>query len=151
LADRISILEILARERFVYDGYRQRVSRIVFAERAALDNRNRERAEVLGTDLSILHIRNIVQRFGRRAILERKEFAPAAVSERQRRRHAGSLNTWQRFYSFDELLKEGGCQFGTLLSVLRGWKRNLHRQDSIRSEAGIDALQADKAVDHQTR
>src|SRR6185295_12002681 len=122
LADRISILEILARERFVYDGDRQGVSRIVFAERAALDNRHRERAEVIGTDLSILHIRNIVERLRRRAIFERKEFAPTAVGQRQRRRHAGGLNTRQRLHSFDQLLKETGRQFGTLLSILRGRK-----------------------------
>src|SRR6185369_85124 len=136
---------------FVYDGHGQRVWRIVLAERAALDDWNRKRAEIIRTDLSVLHIRNIVQRFRRRAILESKEFAPATVGERQRRRHAGSLNTRQRFYSFDQLLKESGCQFGPLLSVLGGWKRNPHRQDAIRSEAGIDALQSQQTVDHQTR
>src|SRR5437016_6666506 len=75
LADRVGIGEKTARKRFVDHRDWQCAARVAIAEGPAFEDRNRQRAEVIGAHLAVLQVRHFLERFRCGAVFNRKQLA----------------------------------------------------------------------------
>src|SRR6266542_144699 len=145
-ADRVFIGKEAAGHRFVDYENGWRVWPVALTERASSDERDSQRIEIVRSDEANTSA-------GR---LARREFAPfnikskvhVVASQREKPGRGYRLHTRQRFTLFDQSL-EKGRSLRARISDRRQWQ--LHCQEVIHLETGVDALQTQEALNHEGR
>ena len=145
LVERIAVLEVLPRERFVDDHDRRRQLVVAFGERASTLDGDPEDLEVAGRHRQPRSAA-VERPVGQRPALNDEAEAVAAF-ERHAARRACQLDAWNRAQSFDAVADEPLDRVGR--EELRVLQRHPHRQHVRRIESRIDRLEREGCPDQQ--
>src|SRR5690242_18727552 len=139
-AERTGVGPQSSSQRFVDDRDRFRPD-ILRCKKTAFEKRRFHRGEIVRSDNALIDLeaRQVSSFSVGSYALECKSAAPVVAAERQMRNGCRGYDTWQRLDLFQKLrVKTSGRR---AVFVFRARDLNLHRQNIVRIESGIDLRQ----------